>query len=300
MGTNQRGQSLVSVLVAAAIGGMVMVSVTGFTTAMFRSVKHTELTGELADLRTLINGQIDCDATFAAAGIDPNDPKACNTISAAGGQNGAGVYLRLARKTRNGSAQFLTTPLVGGVGQLGSYSLRATCSVAEQTIVVRAARPSGNGFVEDPLTKRPAGWDEAKGLLVGSAPSFPLCYGGGSSGPRRQGTILVGMEVFNAGEFVDVDVTGGAPALRGLGYVDTFEWTEPFKKSGRIFATASYSYVDVRNSSSNVTATPVLRVTYPSPGVVRIALEPMGDVEAAGGSSPKKGTVKVALTLTQY
>ncbi len=298
---NQKGESLVSVLVAATVGGMVMLSLSGFTSTMFRSAKHTELTGELSQLRSLIAEQIDCEKTFAEAGIDPNDPSACNTTSANGGQTGAGKFLRLVRKTKNGSVQFLTTALEAGGGKLGSYTLRATCSASEQTIVIRAARPAGNGFAEDPLTKKPASWDDSKALLFGTAPSLPICYAGASTGAKRQATVVVGISIFNTGlEFVDVDLTGSAPVVTGVGYLHSFEWTEPFQKSGKILASAGYRYVDVRVGYSNVTATPVLKVSYPSPGHVRISLGAMSDIEAAGGSNPAKGSAAVELSLTQF
>ncbi len=291
-----------TVLAAATIGSIVMLGASRFTSTLFKSTKHSELSADFALLKNVLNDQIDCDATFASAGINPNDPKFCNSNSSDTGQDQAGIYLRLRRKVSNGSVQFLTGALNHGSAKLGTYSIRATCSVAEQSLVVRAAMPLGKGFAEDPLTRRLASWDIPKALLFGGAgTAIPLCYKGGSALSKRQANLIVYVPITNAGgDFIDIDLTGTAPAAFGTGSLSSWDWMEAFSKSGKVMAAASVRFIDVRVGYSNVTATPLINLTYPSPGRVRIVLGVVGDIEAAGGSNPAKGSLQIQLNVTQY
>lgn len=299
---NQKGETLITVLAAATIGSIVMLGASRFTNTLFKSTKHTELNADFALLKNVLNEQVDCAATFASAGIDPNDPKFCNTNSSDTGQNGAGIYLRLRRKVSNGSVQFLTGPLIQGSAKLGTYSIRATCSVGEQTLVVRAAMPVGSGFAQDPLTRRLASWDMPKALLFGGAAgSIPICYAGQAALPKRRADLVVGFSLTNTGnDYLDVDLTGSAPTSFGNGAISSWDWTEAFQKNGKVMATASVRFVDVRVGYSNVTATPLVYVSYPSPGKLRVTLGKVGDIEAAGGSNPIKGSIQIQLSATQF
>lgn len=90
-------------MMAAAIGSVVVLTHSTFLTGTFRAVKHTELAGDFALLRNTLQEQIDCDATFKEANVDPSDPIVCNTTSSPNGQLAANSFLRLRRKTRDGS-----------------------------------------------------------------------------------------------------------------------------------------------------------------------------------------------------
>lgn len=297
---SQSGESLVSVLVAATVGSLVMLAMTGFTSNAFKAVKHTELSGDFALLRTTLKEQVDCAATFASAGIDPNNPKLCNSNSSAKGQDAAGVLLRLRRKTTNGSVQFVTDALTGGHGKLGTFAVRATCSASEQSLIIRAARPQGSGFAVDPLTKRPDSWDNPKALLFGAASgALPLCYGSGSS-IRRQANVVLGFHVYNTGtEFVELDLTGPVPrVVSGTDGISSWEWSEAFDKTGRILTAANVRSSYMNTKYIDVSATPPIYVTYPAPGRVRVSL---GDTEGLGPPDGKrKGSMQIQLAASQY
>ncbi len=292
-------------MMAGAIGSVLMLALSTLLTGTFRAVKHTELTGDFALLRNTLLDQIDCDATFKEANIDPNDPLVCNSNSSPNGQLAARRFLRLRRKTRDGSIQYVTDSLVNGVGRLGTLSLRATCSASEQSLVIRAARPVGKTFLEDPLTRRLASWDAPRALAFGGRPGdIPLCYVSETpTGPRRQASILVGMRVFNTGlETIDIDLTGPAPVIQGagslVGYIRSSDWTEPFSKTGKIITSASVRYSDVKTEKSNIAISPDFDISYPAQGVVRVKLNAHGDMGKPDGA--QQGTVGIQLALAQY
>lgn len=298
---SQSGESLIAVLAAATVGSFLMLAITKLTTKNFQATKHTELSGDYALLRTILKEQVDCAATFASAGIDPDDPNFCNSDSSPTGQDGAKVFLRLRRKTRDGSVQYVTDPLVQGYGKLGSFAVRASCSHSQQSLVIRAARPLGTGFAEDPLTRRVASWDDPKALLFGAGGgAIALCYGSDGGGVRRQANVVLGFHVYNTGtEYVELDLTGNAPVVvSGTGGISSWEWSEPFQKGSKTLAAVATRSSNIQIKYYNVAATPPMTVTYPAPGRIRVALGSSTSIDPPDGSI--KGSMQIQIAASQY
>lgn len=227
---SQRGASLISVLVAAGLVGVVALVGAKLTANLGAGTRRAELRGEREVIRSLIYNEIDCAATFATAGIDPAAPGgSCTSTSAPGGQSGP--YLRLARRTADGNVHYLTdVPGSGGAAKVGDWSVRVSCSAAEQSLVVRVARPiSGGGFARDPLNENVTyNWNEPRGLLYGgSGGAMPLCFGRAGGVPL----IQTGIGTSNS---CDVGFIGG---LCQSGYHVNVTFPTPFSTPPQVMVT---------------------------------------------------------------
>jgi hypothetical protein len=170
----QSGVTLLEVLLAIGMGIILMLGTINFMRNTTAVSKGNGQRLDLDELREQIFYGIDCDATFANAVIDPQKPGAsCNSTSAAGGQ--VGPFLTLYRKST-------TTPpkplygFSGGVAKVGDWTVRASCSKSEASLVVRVARPVGSGFAADPITGAAEDWSAPDGLVFGGGGSLPLCF----------------------------------------------------------------------------------------------------------------------------
>ncbi len=153
-----RGFSLLEILIALGVLGILGIAVNKMLSTLFHGTAHSWQRSELVSARDQINDSLDCVGTLssntAAGVIDPAAPGAnCNSTSS----SQVPPYLRLFRRTANGGS----VPLGGnwdqttGYHTVGDWTIRATCSAAEQSLVVRVARPQGPGlFLSDPLTKQ--------------------------------------------------------------------------------------------------------------------------------------------------
>lgn len=172
----QSGMSLVSVLVATAMLGIIAATMSQLLGDALRTTKKIELDVELAAIRSQILTGIDCESTFAMNGItDANEAASCTSTSADDGQ--VGPWLRLRRKTKTGT-DWMTGTLVGGVATLGRWQIRASCSQGEQSLIIRAARLDAAGNpLTNPLTKKLYSWTAKKSLIFGTGDSSaPICF----------------------------------------------------------------------------------------------------------------------------
>ena len=179
---SRQGFTIVETLASLFIMSLVLMGMMGVFSTAFKSQRHTELTGDLEAIRTLLRSSIDCTETFKSAGINPVSPgSSCTSSSADSGQ--LAPYIRLRRKTTDGSVQWLGSDWNGTEATLGTWKIRASCSANEQSLVVRAGRPDGKGsFLADPLTRRPATWSDTRSLLFGGgSEAIPLCFNPPSS-----------------------------------------------------------------------------------------------------------------------
>lgn len=165
------GFSLVNVLVGVGLLGILAAASAAIFGNMFSVNRKLELRGDIEIIRRTLFDAIDCDATIAAA--------ACNSTSAPGGEQAP--FLRLQRRSAvAGQPLFLTGPLeADGSARIGEWNVRASCSAAERTLVVRAARPLANGaFARDPMDRLTLlDWRHRRSLLFGSGVGvLPLCF----------------------------------------------------------------------------------------------------------------------------
>src|SRR5690606_38517654 len=150
--------SLIGVLIAASVTAATVLALSAMFANTFRGAKHVETRAELEGIRQLLIGTLDCDATFAANGItNPMTSDMCVSTSETHGQNSA-TKLRLVRRSRDSQAP-MGVQAADGSYKMGTWSIRATCSRDEQTLVVRAARKRpGGGYLTDPLTGEKQNW----------------------------------------------------------------------------------------------------------------------------------------------
>ncbi|MDQ3234913.1 MAG: hypothetical protein M3Q07_24160, partial [Pseudobdellovibrionaceae bacterium] len=74
-----------------------------------------------------------------------------------------------------------------GTIKLGNWSLKATCSAKEQSLIIRAAILDAKGnFVNDPITGRAYDFEHPNSLLIGGGKAVPLCFSDPGAGTVRQ------------------------------------------------------------------------------------------------------------------
>lgn len=177
------GFSLIEVMIAIGVFSIIGVGVSKYMSQSMNASGNIRLSNERERIRSFVLSQIDCEATFQQAGIDPANPgSSCNSTSRSGGQ--VGPFLRLARSTVDGNVHWLTPDLESGNAKLGGWTIRASCSESEQSLIVRMARLNENGEpIRDPLTKKRVGLDDDKALIFGVGDSaLPLCFQSKTSG----------------------------------------------------------------------------------------------------------------------
>jgi hypothetical protein len=177
----QQGLAIVEGLIGAAI--VLTFALFAMTSAQnaYRAIDHQRYLAEWQALRDTVLLDTNCAATFAAAGVDPGAPGAsCGSSSGAGGQTTPFFALQVGQTTPSALG---TYDAKRGGYVVGNWTIRTSCSKAEGTLVVRAARTKkAGGFAADPLTGQPIDWDHpASGLIAGAytqgglltcAPSF--------------------------------------------------------------------------------------------------------------------------------
>jgi len=194
----EAGVTLIEMLIVVAIMSILATLASSLITQLVQGARHVEIRGDLEAIRRAISDGLDCDATFAAAGIDPNDPAMCSSTSL----DQRPTYLRLMRSSRDGTVLPFTAALAAdGSGKLGAWRLRASCSASERSLVIQAARVLADGtFAKDPMTGRVLDWGTKRAVLFGgdfSEGFVPLCYGKGA----LTGKIIHGVQRYewNAG-----------------------------------------------------------------------------------------------------
>lgn len=187
-----RGISLIGALVATGIVSVVAMGLSNLITGSLQAQKSIEIRNTKSSLQTLLTTAIDCQGTFEELGIDPRNPgNYCSSDS----ENQVGPFLRLRRKTLDGSKAYFTGPLdADGSGRFGSWSVRASCSSKEQSLVIKIARKHDGGFLRDPLTRAIQDWKAPQALVAGgsgSSKSIPLCFSPASAGPNSGPAVRV-------------------------------------------------------------------------------------------------------------
>lgn len=188
--SSENGASLVTVLVSVGLFGILVQGMMGYFKTMSSSEANLRDKANYREIQTFISNNIDCVETLAQNGINPATQ--CTSTSKPGEQKAP--YIRLVRKTQDGW-RWLTDPISSsGVAKLGRWSIRASCSKSEQTLVIRAAMLREDGTaVKDHLTDKARGFDNL--LLFGSGDgALPLCFGS-----TRAPGQLIGTEVIHKG-----------------------------------------------------------------------------------------------------
>jgi type II secretory pathway pseudopilin PulG len=175
---HQAGFSLVMTLVAVAIAGIVAVVISRVITNGQQGIRSVELRGDLESIRQVLMTQIDCQGTFDKNGItDANLDAMCKTGDDDVQKTGD-TPLVLYRDTTDGPKRLIKGALeADGSIKFGSWWLRATCSKAGSSLVVRAARKTADGksFAKDPLTGAKQDWSSGYGLVIGATVA-PVCF----------------------------------------------------------------------------------------------------------------------------
>lgn len=172
--SNQSGFALITVLVSASIGLLVVYFTLSALVHSLRANRHVELRGSLEAIRLLIRGGLDCETTLIG---DPAD--VCKTERV------------LPLLTTNGRV------LIGANGEsgvrIGGWNVRAKCDTLG--IYVHSARPIGsNSFESDPLTQRSYAWN----FLMNEDPKYRLCAS------RKPATIVPAPEPATAKQLLNL------------------------------------------------------------------------------------------------
>jgi hypothetical protein len=210
----EAGLSLVAVVVAVGLAGILALVLSSMIGGALKGQKAVDLRSDFTALKALVLSSIDCKGTFESVSpaIDPGAPGAsCDSTSS----SQVAPFLRLRRATANGSVQWLTGPLNrDGAARLGSWKVRVTCSDAEQSLIIRAARVDDNGnALKDPLTGFLQGWDAKNALIAGgdaSGLAFPVCFAAGGAKSTTVGLRVHNLPLYGKRKFLDFFHTGAA------------------------------------------------------------------------------------------
>ena len=214
----QRGLSLLGVLVACAILGIVAVSLSRMLGFSFVSQQSIVRKNDFEAIRQMVMSSISCDKTMAAIG----DP-----ATACSGTNGSVVALR------NKSNGVIVND--SGSHKIGKFTVVAKCFTSGLEIRAAALKPgatalvagSGGGyefsnnpanFSPDPMTKKVTAWDSPSSLVfpAGSAPCGSA-FGGSSSTPTS--TACAPAQTITSIDFENKTFTCGKSSFGG-----TFLW----------------------------------------------------------------------------
>ncbi|NRA69364.1 MAG: prepilin-type N-terminal cleavage/methylation domain-containing protein [Pseudobacteriovorax sp.] len=139
---NKSGFSLVGVLIAVGIMGIIATALMRMQSNSFRNAKSLELRTDLEALKKELIENLDCSNTL------PDDPAvACTTP-------------RFVDIVRSNGDVFLANGGATGT-KMGAYNLRAICNANQSRLVIQAQQTDDNGIpVRDPIKKRVLGFRE--------------------------------------------------------------------------------------------------------------------------------------------
>lgn len=186
MRNRQAGFSLVAVMVAAAIGAVIVAAMVQSMGANFRAARSV---GQKVDF-SFIKQQVlrtSCSATLPAGGCTP------------------GELVELKGAPRRGGTPTLVRATPDNPSRYGEFAVRAECSPGGNGIIVRAARlrpgrtlldTAESDFAPDPAANMTFTWDDPQSLVTPE--NYELCAeaGGGGGNGRNQaipcGTVTNG------------------------------------------------------------------------------------------------------------
>jgi hypothetical protein len=148
----QSGFSLVTVMVAVAISGIVAAAIFQMLSNTMASQRHIELRDELRQVRNIISERISCTQTLPSSAL-----AGCLGAVDASGILPAGPYLQI--KDKNGKA--LGKLLADGSQAFGKWRVRGRCvkSKTANLLQLSTARfDAKDAIMKDPLTAKPLGW----------------------------------------------------------------------------------------------------------------------------------------------
>ena len=132
---SERGDSLISVMIATVIMGIIAVGFASMHSFSMRATKSVEYKDELISLRRVLRAKTDCSETLTG--------QICDGITTFPLKDSTGSVI--------GTPHF-------GAWKLGSFDTSATCLSGKMSI--RFARLKGtNSFTTDPLNKAPFSWE---------------------------------------------------------------------------------------------------------------------------------------------
>lgn len=147
----QSGISLLGVIIALGILGIITVVMTQMLTNSMSTQQHLDNEEELRSLRVLIEKRLSCSKTITKAILATCSPNIdLNAIA-------AGSFFSLKDK----QDKYLGVRQSDGSTQMGSWSIKGRCtkSPTVNTIQIAVAKTSKKGgFATDPLTKKPLSW----------------------------------------------------------------------------------------------------------------------------------------------
>lgn len=237
MKLNSQGQSLITVVVASAIGIGAMMAIVTMMTSAFKAQRHVEMKDDMVLMRRALSQGIKCETTI------PN-PAVCNGTTP--------LILRDLSGNPLTAASLISSGPLAGSAQMGDYYVRATCSNAERTLTVRVARALSDGtFIQDPMTKRFWDFNSTPNPIFG--PARPICQeilGGSTTGQQCPANhVQVGFR------------SDGQPTCRPIGTVHA----SPSCPSGQAINTI--------NANGGVVCKTMTQ-TYPVPVPILTALHP--------------------------
>lgn len=188
----ESGISLVAVLVAVAIAGIVATAIFQMLTNSMNTQRHMEYKDELRQVRNLIAERISCASTLTNSVLN-----GCLGAADASGLLANGPYITLRDKKGNPFGKQQTD----GSMAMGRWHVRAKCvkSAALNTIQLATARFDKNGnIMKDPLSKKPLGWMPVytEDMPLGTSLCTEEITGGGSGpieAPHLEQTVMEGV-----------------------------------------------------------------------------------------------------------
>jgi type II secretory pathway pseudopilin PulG len=160
---NNRGMSIVMVLVASVIVAMTSVFLTRMMSSGFKANRDIAMKLDYSAIKQLISRDMDCAQTLPAI------PASCNS----------GGYIILRDRMGNPlTTALITTGVLAGSGAVGQWRIRSKCDLVNNTLVIEAAMVNGDVFAKDPYY---GVFDFANGVInpmfgpVGAGKAIPIC-----------------------------------------------------------------------------------------------------------------------------
>lgn len=164
---SEAGMSLISILVAIGLTGILATIMGTIWTNSFKTQHRLELKGDIASAKSYIKSQLDCEATLTPMPSCSSSTPV--TLKKVGGGN---------LTTSNGLLY-------------GNFYAAATCDSTSGTLVINLAKKDSAGnFMKDPLSNTPLDWNSSSNPLYGA--NLPICFEMfGASGSGNQPVKIV-------------------------------------------------------------------------------------------------------------
>ncbi len=181
--SSQRGFSLLEVIIAFGILGTISATIPTQLANAYRGARRVQQVSDMAQLRLAIAKGVNCEYTYARAGLDTKGGGNCGTSSFSQGSG----FISLQKSTTTGATDLISSPQESdGSRRFGDFYVRASCSSQENSLIVQAKPVYYKGHA---LTGKKTEWNTPEALVFGKGVGLPLCYNASDIGITAQQSV---------------------------------------------------------------------------------------------------------------